>query len=104
MIGKLRHKVGLLSAQDSPDSGGGYARQWVETTQLWAQIEGLPSKQQRNGAREYHVLRKRLTVRYRSDLTHDNRIRIKTKEYLIRSLREIERKERFLILDLEENR
>ncbi len=101
-ISGLRHKVALESKTLVSDTAGGYETTWVLVSNLWASItrarggEAFSSGQL--SAKSTHIFR----LRYNADIQPDMRFVFDGRVFNIRSLHNIEEKNRTLDVYVEE--
>ena len=102
MIGRLRHRVGLLRPMRLPDGGGGAAITWETVATVWAQVAGRTAGQSDLGLQERPLQRKQITLRQRTDITAETRFSLDGQTYRLQSSRHIDGTSRFMVLDIEE--
>ena len=105
MIGPLRHRLIIESANPSDDGHGGQTDPWaspVTVATVWGRIAPLRGRERlRAGqldARHSH----RITIRYRDDVTAAQRIRSGTRIFNIRAVTDRDERGRWLDLLCEE--
>lgn len=74
MIGALKEKVTLLHPVRTPDGGGGAEIAYEPRAELHAAAEDLRSSLQRLGGQETGLVRRRFTLRRRSDVLFESRL------------------------------
>lgn len=73
--GKLRHRLVIQKPVETQDSvTGAMAVNWQEVATVWSAIEPLSAKEFIAAQVENSQVSARITVRYRSDLTHEMRL------------------------------
>ncbi len=74
MIGRLRTRVGLYGALETPDDLGGVSTSWPLVTGLWASIRQLSPKQSfENGRAEIRAIY-RVTIRHHKNFPERARL------------------------------
>lgn len=101
MIGEMRERVTLQSPLPVADGAGGAVPGWSEGISLWAKVEELGGSESVSAERLAARARLRVTIRRRSDITTEMRLLWKARAYDIRALRDVDGRNRFLILDCE---
>lgn len=94
-IGKLRHRLTLEAAADTPDGADGVVRAWTSLGQVWAAIEPVAASDAVVADKRVGALTHRVVVRHR-ELTLDHRFRLGGRVFTIRALRDREEEGRFL--------
>lgn len=101
-IGRLRRRVTLEEAVDTPDGAGGTTRNWSPVARVWALVEALPAttvfEADARGQRVTH----RITIRAREGLTLSCRLRTGTGFHQPRSFHTIDDAGRFVAIMTEE--
>lgn len=90
---RLRERLTLQQAVDTPDNLGGYSRNWVDVAELWAEVEALASRSRSvevfiDGQLQTRTLY-RIRIRSRNDITTAMRLIYRTQPLAIRSVSEI---------------
>ena len=99
--GELNRRLVLEAPSESDDGAGGVTRLYDVVTTLWAQVEPLPARADVTADSLGAVLRYRITMRNRADITTRHRLRDGERVYRIISVRESADR-RFLVLEAEE--
>jgi len=102
VIGKLRHRLRIDYPVDTDDGSGGTTRTWATLATVWARIEPLGASERVEADRIEAVIRHRVTLRHRGDLTHAMRFVTGTRVLKIEGIRGGDEHDRFLICDCEE--
>lgn len=102
MIGALRHTVILQRKSGVADTGGGTSQIWSDIAELRAAIVPLTGGETVQAMRVQPVQAYLVRLRYRADITTDDRLLFGQKILNIRSLRNIEQRSRWLECRCEE--
>lgn len=104
MIGQLRDRVTILQPHREPDAAGGAAITFPPSATIWARLEPRPSGRDRLAHRDAGLFRHRMTVRTRTDITHETRFRIAARDFRILSLAQQRDDDPYQTIDIEEVR
>lgn len=74
MIGRLRTRLGLYRAQETPDEFGGFSTQWMLYAQIWGAIEPKSVTDKAENGRLAVTQSYRVTIRYRDDFPERARL------------------------------
>lgn len=100
--GTLRHKVILERRARVADGAGGYETAWETVTTLWASIERVRGSESYSAgklsAKATHLFR----LRYYSGIDTDMRLTFQNRTYNIRSIHNIDMRDRVLEVFAEE--
>ena len=100
--GRLRHRLVLETPQETPDGGGGADTAWSAITTLWAEIEPLSATQHVAAGHVETAISHRIRIRYRPDVTGEQRFRLGTRIFAIRAAFDADQGGRFLLCLCEE--
>jgi SPP1 family predicted phage head-tail adaptor len=106
IAGQLRHKVRLETPAYTDDGQGGRTRAatpWTSLGYSWAAVEPLTSKDQFFAQHLQNRVSHRVTIRYRDDVTAECRVVFRSRTLTIRSLRNIDERDKEIELLCEEN-
>jgi SPP1 family predicted phage head-tail adaptor len=103
-IGDLRFRLTLEAPVESDDGEGGVARTWAAVSDVWAAIEPLSMDEKTITDRETPLLKYRITLRRRNDLTERNRFRLGGRILIVRAVRDPNERGEFLECLVEEER
>jgi SPP1 family predicted phage head-tail adaptor len=98
---KLSNKVLLQKLVLTDDGAGGQSRTWQDVHSVWAYIVQTSGSERFESDRLVAIANFRATIRFRNDITEINRIVFKDKAYQIRNVNNIEYKNKYLELILE---
>lgn len=99
---KLRHRVDLQRATDTPDGMGGTSRAWSTViANLPAFVDPVLSREQVRLAAIRAPLEARCFIRYRPGVSASDVILYNGSRYNVRAVRDIENARRWLELELE---
>lgn len=101
-IGKMRHKITLLSVTRTPDSGGGNKRQDVEIADVWAEIKALSDGEIYRYEKLEQSITHLIAIRYRPDVVAGMTLRFDDRKFYIQSVVRVEEKNEFLQLRVRE--
>lgn len=73
--GWLRHKVRVYHAVETPDGQGGSSKAWAFSANAPAKVEELKGRERMFGNSEHAVADYRITIRWRGDLSSDDRLK-----------------------------
>ncbi|HVY13511.1 MAG TPA: phage head closure protein [Alphaproteobacteria bacterium] len=101
-IGEFRERVSLQQEARTPDTGGGAALSWEEVAQVWAAVEPLSGREdvQAEGVSGRAVYR--LRFRCGVEVTPAMRVVWRGKILNIRSLRNVDARDRLMEVTAEE--
>lgn len=85
-IGELRDRLTLLAPVRTPDGGGGAEIAYEEEETVWAASSDLAGRADRVAGRYVFQARRRYTIRERSELTAEHRLREGGRTFRITSL------------------
>lgn len=100
-IGALDRRLILQAPSEIDDGAGGVTRGYAAATTLWASVTPLSMRGDSEAERVGAVLRFRIVIRFRSDVTTRHRLIDGTHIYRIVAVRENGRR-RFIEIDAEE--
>ena len=105
-IGSMRHRITIQRYTATADSGGGSSIAWNDVADIFASIQ--PSRVQESlfSDQMREVTSHLLTIRYRKDLTHKDRIfhsvfadgEIVSRTFAIKGIKNIDNKNKFMQL------
>ena len=98
----LRTRLALEAPHEVADGAGGIVRSFVDAGAVWAELTPLTMSEALVADRALGRLTHRIRIRARADLTTTHRLRLGTRLFHIRALRETEPAGRFLDLLVEE--
>lgn len=85
--GKLRHRVSLQEFTTTVDEEtGNRERTWTEVRKLWAAVEPLSGREFVSAAASQSKVTTRITILYRSGITHEMRVVYRGKIYNIEAV------------------
>jgi SPP1 family predicted phage head-tail adaptor len=99
--GLLRHRVALQRKTRAADGAGGFAVTWQTYATVKAQIITKAGRELVIADRLSATQTNRATIRYRADVNETDRIVYRGRAYQIRSVVNIEERNKWLELDLE---
>lgn len=104
-IADLRHRVVIESLSNSTDSQGGQVTTWSTYATVWAKLEPVSSKERMFAMNIQYQRSHKAFIRRRSDLTFTTSMRLTfdSRTFQIKGIREIDERNEWLALDLEEN-
>ena len=103
--GQLSVELALEAMHPVADGMGGYNQTWSEIATVWGRIEPVSSSQKDFGIRPRPEITHRILVRYRADISSDQRLRKGGRIFVLRSVHDPDESERYLIcLAVEEGR
>ena len=100
-IGALNRRLVLEAPADAGDGAGGVVRTYEAVTTLWAQVMPVSARGDITADNLGALLRHRIVIRTRSDISMRHRLRDGTRVYRIMAVRESDGR-RFLEIDAEE--
>jgi SPP1 family predicted phage head-tail adaptor len=100
-IGALDRRLTLQAPGEIDDGAGGVIRDYAAVTTLWASVTPLSARGDGEAERLGAVLRSRIVIRFRGDVTTRHRLVDGARIYRIVAVREGGRR-RFLEIDAEE--
>lgn len=100
---QFRHKVALQSRTTTVSALGEASHTWSTYAQAWASVEPLTGREYyENRATQGEVTHK-VTMRYRAGIGPEQRIVFRSRNLEIVSVRNIEERDRLLVLDCRES-
>jgi SPP1 family predicted phage head-tail adaptor len=103
-IGELRLRLTLEAPVEADDGEGGVTRTWNAVTDLWAALTPLAMDEKTITDRETPLLKYRVTIRHRDDVSEANRFRLGSRTLVIRAVRDPDERGEFLECLVEEER
>ena len=100
--GDLRHRITIQSSVKTGDGGGGFTVAWSNLATVRGKIEPLRGREQLHGMQLEARVTHRILIRYRSDVTAANRILFGTRTFNIRSVLNVDERNRWLEILAEE--
>lgn len=97
-IGRMRHKVKLQSATATRDAGGGVSESWTTAKELWADIRPVSGAEKYRQGKVQETLTHEITIRHRTGIDTNYRIQYESRNFNIKSIRNIDERDRFLVL------
>tara|TARA_R110001592_G_scaffold65538_1_gene200996 strand:+ start:205 stop:564 length:360 start_codon:yes stop_codon:yes gene_type:complete len=108
-IGDLRHLITIQNATETSDSAGGFTQTYSNTANIFASISPVKGSEQYSDGSQGMQIENPITheifIRYRDDITISNASKIVfgSREFNIRTILNLEEKNRFLKIEAEEN-
>lgn len=102
-IGRLRHRLELQSATDSTDSYGQPTRTWAAYATVWGEVIPLSATEAPLAQQLQAGITHKVTLRYRSDVTAEHRIKLGSRYLNVRGVRNVEERGIMLEIDADEN-
>lgn len=99
--GKLRHSIELQRKTRTDDGMGGFAVAWITYATVKAFVETRPGKEVVIADRLDASQVIRATIRYREGVDETDRVIYKGKAHNIRSVSNLEGRDKWLLLDME---
>lgn len=103
-IGELRLRLTLEAPVELDDGEGGVARTWDAIADVWAAVRPLAMDERTIADRETPLLKYRITLRHRDDVSEVNRFRLGSRILIVRALRDPDERGEFLECLAEEER
>jgi SPP1 family predicted phage head-tail adaptor len=98
MAGLLRRRVTLQQPEDTPDGAGGFARNWADVAEVWADIRPAQGSEKLEGLQLQWQVTHRVTLRYRAGVTTAMRLLESGRAFNIRAV--MDRDEGHAVLDV----
>lgn len=105
-IGKLRHRVTFQYLTRTNDGQGGFSSAWNNLASLptvWAEVTPSNTKERFFSETLQYQRSHKVVIRYRDDLTTEMRMIFDERIFQIKSIKRLDERRFFLVLDLEEN-
>lgn len=83
---RIRQRLTLQQEIRTGDSAGGYVRSWQNVADIWAEITPLTGKEKLFSERLQGSITHRILIRFRSDITTENRLFFENRVFNIRSV------------------
>lgn len=96
--GKLRDRIAILKKQVITDTSGYSQETWLTIAETWAMVEGLKGREYFTAAAVSAEKKIKITIRYRSDIKSDMRIKHDNLYYEIKSIVDLDGRKRYLQL------
>lgn len=102
--GLLRHRLILQTVNDAADGQGGFVKAWTDTATVWGSLEPLSGRELLQAQQVQSRVTHKSRLRYRSDVTVTPAMRIKkgTRTFNVQEVRNVEERNVYLDLMLEE--
>lgn len=97
-IGRLRYKVDLESATNTRDSGGGLSQAFNAVASIFADIRPQSGDETFRQGKVQEKLTHNIIIRYRTGVTTSQRISYDSRIFQIRSVINVDERDRFLML------
>ena len=101
-LGKFRHFITLQGQGTSRDSGGGISSGFSTIASVYANVKPKSGKEVYKQGKLIGSVTHEITIRYRTDITNASRISFNNKFFNIRSIINIDERDRYLKLMCEE--
>lgn len=101
-IGMMRHQVKLQSPSHTTDTGGGAAKTFTTLALLWANIKPVSGSEKVRQGKVQETVTHHITIRFRADIGTNYRVQYGTRNFNIRHIRNIDERDRYLLLICEE--
>lgn len=98
----MRARITLQQETQTGDGAGGYQLGWQDVATLWAEVEPLRGREVYIADRPESRVTHRMTIRYRSDITHRMRVSHDGRLFNIRAAINADARKRFTQLFVEE--
>ena len=103
-IGELRLRLTLEAPAETDDGEGGVTRAWNAVNDVWAALTPLAMDEKTITDRETPLLKYRVTLRRRDDISEANRFRLGGRILIVRAVRDPGERGEFLECLVEEER
>jgi SPP1 family predicted phage head-tail adaptor len=103
-IGELRLRLTLEAPAEADDGAGGVTRTWNAISDVWAGLTPLAMDEKNITDRETPLLKYRIALRRRDDLSEANRFRLGSRILIVRAVRDPDERGEFLECLAEEER
>lgn len=97
-IGRLRHRVNLQSATTTRDAGGGVTESWSTVAQIYCDIKPVSGSERYRQGKVQESLTHEIVMRHRTGIDTNYRINFESRNFNVRSIRNIDERDRFLVL------
>ena len=97
-IGSLRKRVEIQSRSRTADGVGGWTSAWLKKKGVYAKIEPVSSREALYGMQNELTISHRITIR-ETDVIGSDRIYFNGRTFNIQGIRNIEERNRYMILD-----
>lgn len=97
-IGKMRYRVQIQSATNTTDAGGGRTQAWSRVADIWANIIPKSGKESYRQGKIQDDVTHDIYIRHRSDIDAAYRIVYDSRTFNIKSILNVEERDRFLLL------
>ena len=108
-IGDLRHLITIQNSTNTSDDAGGFTQAYSDTASVFASITPVKGSEQYSDGSQAMQIENPITheifIRYRDDITiaNSSKIVFGSREFNIRSILNLEEKNRFMKIEAEEN-
>ena len=103
--GALRHRIAIEADSVTSDGGGGLDKPWATPTtvaKVWAAIQPLRGAERLKAQQLEESITHKITIRYRTGISPSQRVNFKGRIFNIRSVINVEERNRWLELLCEE--
>lgn len=100
--GRLNARLALEAPADLADGQGGVTSGWTPVASLWGLVEPLGASPGEIAAASIAPVRFRVTIRYRSDVSHEMRFVFRGRSLIIRGVHDPDEGRRYLVCQCEE--
>ena len=97
-IGRLRYQVDLQSATNTRDSGGGLSQSFNSVSKIFADIRPQSGDETFRQGKMQEKLTHNIIIRFKTGVTTSQRIVYKSRVFNIRSIINVDERDRFLML------
>lgn len=101
-VGKLRHRVDIYKAVDTPDGGGGKTLTPKLLGRSWCKIEPANDYAIQTAARQKREITHKITMRFRKGLTAETWLQYQGRVFDIVSFKDIEERRVYLLITAKE--
>lgn len=88
--GLLKHRVTIKTPTRVADGMGGFTVTWTDVATVWAAIWPLKGQEKIESMKLEHEITHRIRMRYRSDVTYEDRLLYKTRTFRVIDFRNID--------------
>ncbi len=102
MIGGLKDRVEILKPARAPDGGGGFAIDYAPMAEVHARLESRRARKERLADQVFFRRRETFTIRSRTDLVFEMRLRHGGRTFRITSIDDRDPQGRLTVIEAEE--
>ncbi len=101
-VGEMKHRIAIETKTRVTDGMGGGTITWANFSTVWSKIEPRSANETFWAKHLEHRVTHKITIRYLAGVTSEMRIVFGARVFQIKGVRNLEERNRWLVLDCEE--